>query len=206
MSAAIDPALPTAPATHHGQHFPHCIFISWPLLITTIAPLTNKSALARFPLRSVGLSALRASSTSTVKVSHDQEQELLVNQRKNRPVSPHLTIYTPQITMILSSFHRITGVAMAGAFYALTCGYAATSLLSVPFDSAVLVSAFAGLPFAAKFAAKAAMAYPFVFHAFNGIRHLVWDLGKELSISGVYRTGYAVVAATAVLGSWMIFW
>ncbi|OBA23134.1 cytochrome b560 subunit of succinate dehydrogenase [Metschnikowia bicuspidata var. bicuspidata NRRL YB-4993] len=162
--------------------------------------------LARFPLRSAAFSAVRASSTSTVKVSHDQEQELLVNQRKNRPVSPHLTIYTPQITMVLSGLNRITGVAMAGAFYALTCGYAATSLLSIPFDSAVLVSAFAGLPFAAKLAAKAAMSFPFVFHSLNGVRHLVWDFGKELTISGVNRTGYAVVAATAALGSWMIFW
>lgn len=143
--------------------------------------------------------------TSTVKVSHEEEDEMLINQRKNRPVSPHLTIYQPQITMILSSFHRITGVAMAGAFYALTVSYAATSLLSIPFDSAALVSAFAGLPVAVKLAAKATMAYPFAFHTFNGIRHLVWDFGKELTVPGVYRTGYAVVALTAAVGSYLAF-
>lgn len=95
---------------------------------------------------------------------------------------------------------------MAGAFYALTCGYAATLLAGISFDSATLVAAFAGLPFVAKLGAKAAMAFPFVFHSFNGIRHLVWDLGKELTIKGVYRTGYAVVAATAVFGSLLMFW
>ncbi|ODV69342.1 cytochrome b560 subunit of succinate dehydrogenase [Hyphopichia burtonii NRRL Y-1933] len=142
---------------------------------------------------------------STVKASHEQEQEVLVAQRKNRPTSPHLTIYKPQITMILSSFHRITGVAMAGAFYALTCGYAATSILGVPFDSSVLISTFAGLSVFTKVGLKAAMAFPFAFHSFNGIRHLIWDLGKELTIKGVYRTGYAVLGLTAVFGSYLAF-
>ncbi|ABN65765.1 succinate dehydrogenase [Scheffersomyces stipitis CBS 6054] len=148
---------------------------------------------------------LLARSVSTVKASHDQENEILIAQRKNRPVSPHLTIYQPQLTMVLSSFHRITGVAMAGAFYALTCGYAATSILNIPFDASVLVGVFASLPVAVKLSAKALMAYPFAFHFGNGIRHLVWDFGKELSIPGVYRTGYAVLAVTAVFGSYLAF-
>lgn len=94
---------------------------------------------------------------------------------------------------------------MAGTFYALTVAYAATSLLSIPFDSATLVSAFAALPVATKVGVKALMAYPFVFHAFNGIRHLVWDFGKQLTIPGVYRTGYIVVAGTALVGSYLAF-
>jgi len=49
------------------------------------------------------------------------------------------------------------------------------------------------------------MAYPFVYHAFNGIRHLVWDFGFELTIPGVYRTGYTVLAGTAVFGSLLAF-
>jgi len=149
--------------------------------------------------------AVRFTSTSTVKVSHEEENELLIAQRRNRPVSPHLTIYQPQLTWYLSGVHRVTGVAMAGAFYALTCGYAATSLLSIPFDSAAIVSAFAALPVAAKVLAKAAMAFPFAFHSLNGLRHLVWDFGKELTIPGVYRTGYIVLAGTAVLGSYLAF-
>ncbi|CUM49087.1 uncharacterized protein AC631_01214 [Debaryomyces fabryi] len=142
---------------------------------------------------------------STVKASHEQEQEVLVAQRKNRPTSPHLTIYEPQLTMIMSSLHRISGVFMAAGFYALTCGYAATSILNIPFDAATLVGAFAGLPVAVKIAAKSAMAYPFVFHAFNGVRHLIWDFGKELTIKGVYRTGYAVSALTVIIGTYLTF-
>ncbi|KAK6457707.1 uncharacterized protein RJT20DRAFT_125535 [Scheffersomyces xylosifermentans] len=146
-----------------------------------------------------------ARSVSTVKASHEQEQEILIAQRKNRPQSPHLTIYKPQLTAILSTFHRLTGVAMAGSFYALTCGLAASSILGLPFDGASLVSAFAALPVAIKVFAKALMAYPFAYHFANGIRHLVWDFGKELTIPGVYRTGYIVLGFTAAVGSYLAF-
>lgn len=142
---------------------------------------------------------------STVHTTHDEEQDVLVAQRKNRPVSPHLDIYQPQLTWLLSGLHRITGVAMAGAFYALTCGFAATSILNIPFDTTTLVSAFTTLPTFAQYGIKAICAYPFVYHIGNGIRHLVWDFGKELTIPGVYRTGYAVLAATAVIGSYLAF-
>lgn len=94
---------------------------------------------------------------------------------------------------------------MAGAFYAVTVGYAAAGLTSFHFDSALIVSTFTSLPTYLQVGAKAVMAYPFAFHAFNGIRHLVWDLGKELSIKGVIRTGWTVVAATAVFGSYLAF-
>lgn len=94
---------------------------------------------------------------------------------------------------------------MAASFYALTVTYAATSILNIPFDATTLVSAFAALPVAVKVGLKAAMAFPFVFHSLNGVRHLVWDTGKELSLKGVYKTGYAVLAGTAVLGAYLTF-
>ncbi|ODV77285.1 cytochrome b560 subunit of succinate dehydrogenase [Suhomyces tanzawaensis NRRL Y-17324] len=143
---------------------------------------------------------------ASVKASHDQEQEILVAQRKNRPLSPDLTIYKPQLTWVLSGLHRVTGVAMAGGFYALTCGYAASSIFGLGLDSAALVSAFTALPLGVQFLAKAVMSYPFVFHSFNGIRHLVWDTGRELTLKGVYRTGYVVLGLTATLGSYLIFY
>ncbi|RLV95666.1 Succinate dehydrogenase cytochrome B subunit mitochondrial [Spathaspora sp. JA1] len=144
-------------------------------------------------------------SLNTVKTSHDEAQDILIAQRKNRPGSPHLTIYQPQLTWYLSSVHRVTGVAMAGAFYALTVTYGATSILNIPFDANILAGAFATLPVLVKVGIKAACAYPFVFHFGNGLRHLTWDFGKALTIDGVYKTGYAVLAATAVIGSYLTF-
>lgn len=42
------------------------------------------------------------------------ESKLLRQQRKVRPVSPHLSIYQPQITWYLSGAHRVTGAAVGG--------------------------------------------------------------------------------------------
>lgn len=178
-------------------------------MYTTLAPLHNiltRPAASRQVFNASRLRQLTVlRSISTVKASHDQEQEVLVAQRRNRPTSPHLTIYQPQLTAILSSFHRITGVAMASAFYALTCGYAATTILGIPFDAGVLVSSFAALPVWAKIGAKAAMSFPFAFHIANGVRHLVWDFGKELTIKGVYRTGYVVLGFASLFGTYLTF-
>lgn len=142
---------------------------------------------------------------STVKASHDEEQAILVQQRKNRPSSPHLEIYQPQLTWIMSSFHRITGVAMSAALYGITCTYAATSILNIPFEATSLITAAASLPIFVKIGAKAAMSFTFAYHSFNGLRHIIWDFGKELTIKGVYRTGYAVLALTAVAGTYLTF-
>ncbi|RCK55034.1 Mitochondrial inner membrane protein SHH3 [Candida viswanathii] len=170
--------------------------LSSAIIRAAIAPATTRSLMtARF----------LSTRTPTLETTSDAEQDILVAQRRNRPTSPHLQIYQPQLTWILSSFHRITGVAMAGAFYALTCTFAATSILGIHFDTATLVSAFTSLPVVLQYGIKALCAYPFVFHVGNGIRHLVWDFGKELTIKGVYRTGYAVLAATAVVGSYLAF-
>jgi succinate dehydrogenase (ubiquinone) cytochrome b560 subunit len=43
---------------------------------------------------------------------------------------------------------------------------------------------------------KVLAAFPFVYHSLNGIRHLIWDAGYQLSLKGVYATGYAVQAGT----------
>lgn len=166
---------------------------------------------ARTSLGIRGIAALRpvartsVRSIQTVHNTPKEEDVIITAQRAHRPVSPHLQIYQPQLPFVMSGVHRITGVALAGAFYGLTCTYAATSLLGVPFDSATLITAFAGLPVIAKGLIKAAGAYPFFYHSLNGVRHLIWDAGKELRIPQVYRTGYVVLAGTALLATYYAF-
>jgi len=46
---------------------------------------------------------------SILQETHDDK-----NARLNRPMSPHLAIYQPQLTTILSITHRATGVALSG--------------------------------------------------------------------------------------------
>jgi succinate dehydrogenase (ubiquinone) cytochrome b560 subunit len=136
----------------------------------------------------------------TVKATPAEENSILVAQRKNRPVSPHLEIYEMQLTAVLSALHRITGVGLAVGFYGVTVSYALGIV-----DTASLVSLYSALPAVAQVGLKAIASFPFAFHAWNGIRHLVWDAGKETTMKGVYKTGYAVLGLTAVSALALLF-
>ena len=112
----------------------------------------------------------------------------------NRPLSPHLQIYKPQLTSVLSITHRGTGVFLTiGAFF-LTCWLLA--LADGPAHFAKLqahLTSWYGQ----------CLVYVFVFslyfHLCNGIRHLFWDVGMGLDIDVAYKTGYAVVAGAIIL-------
>lgn len=136
----------------------------------------------------------------TVKATPAEENSILVAQRKNRPVSPHLEIYQPQLTWLLSGLHRITGVGLAAGVYAVTCSYAFGLV-----DSASLIGLYSALPVLCKVALKTLASFPFAFHAWNGIRHLIWDSGHEANIKGVYTTGYTVLGLTAVSALALLF-
>ncbi|KAF9429823.1 cytochrome b subunit of succinate dehydrogenase, Sdh3p [Podila epigama] len=122
----------------------------------------------------------------------------LVQQRKNRPLSPHLTIYAPQMTWVMSGFHRFTGGAVAAGFYAGAIGYAVLPMVGLGFDAATVTSVIASAPVAVKVFGKILVAYPFTFHCFNGLRHLLWDTTRAMTMKGVYTTGYTVLGLSAV--------
>ncbi|KAJ7629721.1 SDHC, cytochrome b subunit of succinate dehydrogenase [Mycena polygramma] len=127
---------------------------------------------------------------------------ILNKQRLLRPSSPHFTIYQPQLTWIASIANRVTGGALSALLYGFSLAY-----LVAPgtFDSVHVVEFVGGLPDAVKYAGKALLAAPFAFHSLNGLRHLSWDMGKFMSIKGVYQTGYAVLAGTAVSTVALVF-
>jgi succinate dehydrogenase (ubiquinone) cytochrome b560 subunit len=118
------------------------------------------------------------------------------NKRLNRPMSPHLTIYKFQVTSVLSVSHRATGLALSG----LMSGFAITMLAlphGFPHYYQLLTSCGAGLT--GIFAAKFILAFPFIFHFANGIRHLVWDMGKGFQLNELYASGYTVVGLSLLL-------
>lgn len=126
----------------------------------------------------------------------EDPSQILVKQRLNRPVSPHLTIYRPQIGWIGSSLHRISGVALSGSLYLWATAYLASPALGWHLESASMVAAMGALPVAAKIFLKATMALPFTYHSFNGLRHLTWDLGRGLSNNAIIKSGWTVVAVS----------
>ncbi|CAB4401232.1 cytochrome b560 subunit of succinate dehydrogenase [Rhizophagus irregularis] len=128
----------------------------------------------------------RQDTTSATSQGTSQE-EILVSQRAKRPLSPFM-IYQPQLTWYMSFAHRATGAGLAAGLYGTIAAYA----FGGP-DSDTLVAAVSTLPPTLKLAGKFCISYAFTYHTFNGIRHLIWDTGKALTIKGVYGTGYAVL-------------
>jgi len=159
--------------------------------------LCNRALIGNPALYKAQLNAVRCVTIKVVpKPANLAESFDDKNIRLNRPQSPHLTIYKPQLTSMLSITHRGTGIALTG--YAAIFGIAE---LICPGGSSSVVSAIDGLHLgAASLAAlKFTLAFPFAFHTVNGIRHLSWDLGKFLTIKEVYTTGYAMCVVSTVL-------
>lgn len=95
-------------------------------------------------------------------------------------------------------FTRITGVALSGGLYVFSLSYLAAPLFNWHLESGALAASFAALPFLAKFALKFTAALPFTFHSFNGLRHLVWDLGLQFKNAQVAKTGWTVIGLTFI--------
>jgi len=131
-------------------------------------------------------------------MKHDDNMEILVRQRLNRPVAPHLTIYKPQLTWILSGMNRFTGVMLSGPLYLFGIAYLAAPVFGWSMTSAAMAAGFAKWPLIAQIGAKMLAAFPFTFHSFNGLRHLMWDTGSQLTNQQVINTGWTVVGLTAV--------
>ena len=118
-----------------------------------------------------------------------------------RPLSPHLEIYKPQLTSVLSILHRMTGVALAGGTLFLTWWLIAAAMGPEAYAFTQWIWG-TWLGYLVLFGFSVSL----FFHLCNGIRHLFWDVGQGYEIETVYRSGWSVLAATAVLTftAWVI--
>lgn len=118
-----------------------------------------------------------------------------------RPLSPHLQIYRPMLTMLMSIAHRITGASLAIGFALLTWWLVATSMGP---DAYSVVQSFFG-----SFIGRAllfAFTWALIHHMLGGIRHLIWDTGTGLDIPTVERfaLGTIVGSVTLTVLVWLI--
>ncbi|THW04758.1 hypothetical protein D6D23_06859 [Aureobasidium pullulans] len=143
-------------------------------------------------LATTGLTQLRGAAFQTVS-DNEASQQILAKQRLNRPVSPHLGIYKPQITWYGSALNRVTGVALSGTFYLFGLSYLIAPAFGWHVESASIAAAFAAWPAALAILAKLVASFPFTYHSFNGLRHLMWDMGKGITNKQVQVTGWSVV-------------
>ncbi|KAG0147746.1 hypothetical protein CROQUDRAFT_61369 [Cronartium quercuum f. sp. fusiforme G11] len=140
----------------------------------------------------------RSSSSKVSQVSGDEAMGILNQQRKLRPISPHFTIYEPQLTWYSSLANRVTGSALSIGLYAFALSYLTLPAVGIPMDSDAIVQLATSAPEWSKVTTKGLLALPFTYHTFNGCRHLAWDLGYFMELKSSYTAGYAVLGATAV--------
>ncbi|WP_456386661.1 succinate dehydrogenase, cytochrome b556 subunit [Profundibacter sp.] len=119
----------------------------------------------------------------------------------NRPLSPHLQIYRPQITSVLSILNRITGIGMALATVLIAWWFLAASTGAdyFAFADGFLTSWFGVLILVASL-------WAFWFHFFNGLRHLRWDAVKGMGMKTVRRSGLIAVISSLVATVLCIVW
>nr|QNJ46702.1 succinate dehydrogenase complex subunit C [Cercospora kikuchii]QNJ46703.1 succinate dehydrogenase complex subunit C [Cercospora sp.]QNJ46705.1 succinate dehydrogenase complex subunit C [Cercospora sp. G JZG-2013]QNJ46707.1 succinate dehydrogenase complex subunit C [Cercospora nicotianae]QNJ46704.1 succinate dehydrogenase complex subunit C [Cercospora kikuchii] len=132
----------------------------------------------------------------------------LTSQRLKRPVSPHLSIYQPQINSFLSISMRITGTFLSGGLYLFSCLYLLSPTFGIDMSSEHLASVFGSWPTGAQIAAKLFVAFPMSLHFFGSLRNMVQVMGKGVAGSrSMVRMGWVTVgvsAATAVgLAGWV---
>lgn len=120
-----------------------------------------------------------AKKAPVVPMTEEQDLKRLNTQRNERPISPHVSIYQPQLTWVSSILHRATGTGMSWALYAYAIGYLAAPHIGLGemLSSGSLVDAVSHLPAWTKVSVKAPLAAAFMYHFFNGLRHLAWDMG-----------------------------
>lgn len=119
----------------------------------------------------------------------------------NRPLSPHLQVYRPQLTSVMSILHRATGVALSVGsilfvvwLWSLAGGEQRYTSVAKFFDFWLI-----------KFALFL-WTLAFYYHLLNGIRHLMWDFGAGFELKEAYRSGYIVLGATVFLTlfTWLV--
>jgi succinate dehydrogenase / fumarate reductase cytochrome b subunit len=110
---------------------------------------------------------------------------------KQRPLSPHLQIYKPQLTSILSITHRLTGILLTIGLFALAFWVIALAAGEQCFTLL--------MDYLNSWVGKVALSLwvmAFFYHLGNGLRHLFWDAGYGLELTKVYAGGWAVILFT----------
>ncbi|MDC1444856.1 succinate dehydrogenase, cytochrome b556 subunit [Amylibacter sp.] len=112
----------------------------------------------------------------------------------NRPLSPHLTIYRPQMSSISSILVRISGVLLSFGFVLIVWWLLAASTNIKYFESAnSILSSWFGI------VVLIGSVWALCYHSLGGIRHLIWDMGYGFDLKTADRMGWAVIIGSFVL-------
>ena len=111
-----------------------------------------------------------------------------------RPLSPHLQIYRPMLTMMMSIMHRITGIGLYFGIVLLVWW-----LMAAAISDSILISC---RDFSATGLAGCLLfgfTWALIHHALGGLRHLLWDTGRGFDLTVVEWLARANLAGSIVL-------
>lgn len=114
--------------------------------------------------------------------------------RGNRPLSPHLQVYRPQLTSITSILTRITGNAMLITALLIVWWFLAAATSAEYFDTVnvILTSWFGDIVLTLS-------VLGLWYHTLAGIRHLIWDNAVMMDIPTVEILGWICIGGSVVL-------
>jgi succinate dehydrogenase / fumarate reductase, cytochrome b subunit len=102
------------------------------------------------------------------------------SKTKARPLSPHLQIYRPMLSMMMSIMHRITGITLAVGMIGLVWWFTAAAISDDYFNS---VSGFLNNWFGKL--VLFGFTWVVMHHMLGGLRYLTWDTGHGFQLKTV---------------------
>jgi succinate dehydrogenase / fumarate reductase cytochrome b subunit len=120
-----------------------------------------------------------------------------------RPLSPHLQIYRPMLTMMMSIAHRLTGMALYFGSVLFVWWLTAASMGADYFGWVRdLFSSWLGQ------LVLIGLSWALLHHFLGGIRHLIWDTGRGLDLPTAERLAQLTLAGSIVLtiGLWIVIY
>lgn len=111
-----------------------------------------------------------------------------------RPLSPHLQIYRPMLTMMMSILHRITGAALYFGVILLVWWLTAAAWNESYFN---VVQGFFGHWFGRLI--LFGFTWALIHHTLGGLRHLLWDTGRGYDLQVVERLAQLNLAGSIML-------
>lgn len=122
-------------------------------------------------------------------------------QKHSRPLSPHLQIYKPMLTMMMSIVHRITGVGLyfGMAFLAWWLLALASGPAHFGFVHGLLTSWFGQL-------VLFGFTWALIHHMLGGLRHFIWDLGYGFEACSREWLARLTIAGSVVLTAAIWAW
>jgi succinate dehydrogenase / fumarate reductase cytochrome b subunit len=118
---------------------------------------------------------------------------------KQRPLSPHLQIYSPLINMVMSILHRITGAALYVGTLLLAWWLIAAATGPEEFAT---VRSVLGSPLG--LLVLLGYTWALLHHMIGGIRHLIWDTGRGFDIDTVNKLSWGTISLSLV--STVVVW